>query len=106
MLQKMCTHLLVVEPNIPNLEILFNCIVTLEYCTFVPPTLGFEEVPRKRGFKGNTPEKFVWDMCWPIVLTHGIELTLEFSHCISPIKESIEKRLSMVLYCIGRTVRA
>ena len=84
-------------------------IVTQEYCTLIPPALGFEVAPRKRGFGGNTPKKWgfegeapkkiFWDVCWPIVLwTHGIGLTLEFSHYISPIKESIVKRLSMVLY--------
>ena len=87
-------------------------IVTHEYCTLIPPALGFGEVPRKRGlegrslerwgfggsalekwgFGGGAPEIFFWDVCWPIVLrTHGIGLTIEFSHCISPIKESIVK---------------
>ena len=70
--------------------------VTQVYWTLIPPALGFG---------GGAPEKFFWDMCWPTFLqTHGIGLTLEFSHCISPIKESIVKRLSMVLYCIGREI--
>ena len=55
-----------------------------------------------------------WDVCWTIVLrTHGIGLTVAFSHGISPIKEIIVTRLCMVLFCIvnnlcdcvGETVR-
>ena len=80
-------------------------IATQDYCTLVPPALGFGSAPRKRGFGGRAPDKKFWDVCWPTVLqTHGIGLTLEFSHCISPIKERILKRLSMVLYCIGREI--
>ena len=74
-------------------------IVTEEYRTLIP--LAF-------GFGGEALEKFFWDVCWPTVLrTHGIGLTVVFSHGISPIKESIVTRLCMVLFCIGReTVRA
>ena len=32
-------------------------IVTQEYCTLVPPALGFRETPRKRGFRGSAPKK-------------------------------------------------
>ena len=57
--------------------------VTQLYFTVNPPTLGFG---------GGAPENFFLDVCWPTVLqTHGIGLTLEFSHCIYPIKESIVK---------------
>ena len=81
-------------------------IVTQEYCTLIPPALGFG---------GSALENFFWDVCWPTVLqTHGIGLTVVFSHAISPIKESIVKRLCMVLFCnvnnlydcVGETVRA
>ena len=66
------------------------------YCTLIFPALGF---------RGGAPENFFWDVHWPTILrTHGIWLTLEFSHCIFPIKESIVTRLCMVLYCIGREV--
>ena len=44
-----------------------------------------------------------WDVCWPIVLrTHGIGLTIVFSHGISPIKEKHGNMAGygMVLYCI------
>ena len=83
-------------------------IVTQEYCTLIPPALGFGgntletqgfrdsgfeirgfggSAPEKRGFRGGAPEEKFWDVCWPTVLrTHGIGLTLEFFHCISPIK--------------------
>ena len=84
--------LLFVEPNILDSRYYSVVIVTQEYCTLVPPALGFG---------GGAPKIFFWDVCWPIVLrTHGIGLTLEFSHCISPIKESIVKWLSngIVLY--------
>ena len=40
------------------------------------------------GFRGEAPEKIFSDVCWPTVLrTHGIGLTVVFSHGISPIKE-------------------
>ena len=94
-------------------------IVTQEYCTLVPPALGFGAVPLSHGgsrampsshggLGAEPPKFFFWDVCWPtVVRTHGIGLTLECTHCISPIKESIVNRLGMVLYCIGReTVRA
>ena len=72
--------LLVVEPNIPDPKILFSCDCNPGVLYTRSPFLGV---------RGNE------------LRTHGIGLTLEFSHCISPIKESIVKRLSMVLYCIG-----
>ena len=51
------------------------------YCTLIPPTLGFG---------GGSPDKKIWDVCWPTVLqTRGIGLTVVFSHGISPIKENI-----------------
>ena len=80
-------------------EILFSCDCNPGVLYTRSPCLGV---------RGRSPRFFFWDVCWPTVLrTHGIGLTLEFSHCISPIKESIVKRLSMVLYCIGReAVRA
>ena len=79
------------------------------YCTLIPPALGFGgNALETREFGGGAPEIFFWDVCWPTVLqTHGIGLTVVFSHGISPIKEIIVTRLCMVLYCIGReTVRA
>ena len=33
-------------------------IVTQEHCTLIPPALGFEEAPQKRGFGGRTPDNF------------------------------------------------
>ena len=86
-------------PNILDPYILLIICVCTQCLLYTPsPTLGFG---------GKAPEKLFWYVCWTTVLwTHGIGLTLEFSHCISPIKEIIVKRLSMVLYCIGReTVR-
>ena len=62
------------EPNLLDPEILFSHVCNLD-------VLGFE---------GRAPKKFFWDVCWPTVLqTHGICLTVVFSHGISPIKESI-----------------
>ena len=69
-------------------------IITQEYYTVVPPALGFG---------GSALKKFFWDVCWPTVLcTHGFGLTLEFTHCISPIKEKHcnTAMYGMVLYCI------
>ena len=60
-------------------------------------------IPLALGFGGGAPEKFFWDVCWPIVLwTHGIGLTVVFSHVISPIKEKHCNTVvyGMVLYCI------
>ena len=77
-------------------------IVTQEYCTLVPPALGFGgSVLETRGFGGRALEKFFWDVCWPtVLLTHGIGLTVVFSHGISPIKESIVTQLCMLLFYI------
>ena len=84
--------LLVVEPNLSDPEILFSRVCNPGVLYTHSPYLGVQ---------GN--EKNFRDVCWPTILwTHGIGLTLEFSHCISPIKESIVNRLGMVLYCIGR----
>ena len=67
------------EPDLPNLEILFSCVCTPGVLYTCSPTLGFG---------GRALEKFFWDVCWPTVLwTHGIGLTVVFSHGISPIKE-------------------
>ena len=66
------------ELNLPNPEILFCCVCTpcLQY--ICSPNFGF------------------WDVCWPTILwTHGIRLTLVFSHGISPIKE---KHCNMVVH--------
>ena len=101
--------MLVVEPNLPDLDILFSCACTPCVLYTHSPCLGVRgKRPQEMGVWGRSPQEIFWDMCWPTVLrTHGIGLTLEFSHCIYPIKESIVKQLSMVLYCIGReTVRA
>ena len=79
------------EPNLPDPEILFSC-----YCD---PGVLYTHSPCL-GVRGSAPKKGVqgWDVCWPTVLwTHGIGLTLEFSHCISPIKESIVNRLGIIL---------
>ena len=79
--------MLVVELDLPDPEILFSCVYTLGVLYTNSPTLGFKEVPQKRGFRGKFLEKCFWDVCWPIVLrTHGIGLTVVFSHGISPIK--------------------
>ena len=108
--------MLVVEPNLPDPEILFSCDCNPGVLYTHSPCLGVRGSALKKGVRGQrpreneglAPEKIFWDVCWPIVLwTHGIGLTLEFSHCISPIKESIVKRLSMVLNCTEReTMRA
>ena len=72
--------LLVVELDLPDIEILFSRVCTIGVLYTHSPCFGFQ------------------DVCWPIVLwTHGIGLTLEFSHCISPIKESIVNRLGIIL---------
>ena len=78
------------EPNIPDPEILFSRVCNPGVLYTHSPCLA------------------VRDVRWPTVLqTHGIGLTVVFSHGISPIKESIVKRLCMVLFFIGReTVRA
>ena len=82
-------RLLFVVPNIPYPEILFSCVCTLGVLYTCSPTLGFG---------GRASEIFFWDMCCATVLwTHGIGLTLEFSHFISPIQESIVNRLGIVL---------
>ena len=59
------------------------------YCTLVPLALGFgRNAPEKRGFGGGGPKKIFWGVCWSTVMqTHGIGLTVVFSHGISPIKE-------------------
>ena len=77
------------EPDLPDIEILFSYVCTPGVLYTHSPFLG------------------VWDVCWPIVLRiHGIRLTVVFSHGISPIKESIVAQLCIVLFCIGReTVR-
>ena len=72
------------EQYIPDTEILFSHVYTPGVMYTHSPYFGF------RGFGGGAPENFFWDVCWPTVLwTHGIGLTLELSHCISPIKENI-----------------
>ena len=81
--------MLVVEPNLPDPEILFNGVCTPGVLYTRSPTFGFE--------------KFFWDVCWPTVLrTHGIGLIVVFSHGISPIKETHCNTAmdGMVWYCI------
>ena len=80
------------EPNLPDPEILFSCVCNPGVLYTHSPCLGVRGSAQKKGVWGGAPEKVFWDVCWPTVLrTHGIGLTLEFSHCISPIKESIIK---------------
>ena len=82
-------NLLVVEPDLLDSEMLFSRFCTLGLLYTCSPTLGFG---------GEAPEKFVLDACWPTVLrTHGIGLTVVFSHGISPIKR---KHCNMVVYGI------
>ena len=73
------------EPNLLDPEILFSCICTPGVLYTHSPCLG------------------VWDVCWPTILrTHGIGLTVIFSHGIAPIKENHfnTTRYGMVFYCI------
>ena len=105
--------MLVVEPNLPDPEILFICDCNPGVLYTHSPCLGVRgnapkngvrgQRPRDRGVQGQCPRdnggsgaeplrKKNWDVCWSTILrTHDIGLTLEFSHCISPIKESIVK---------------
>ena len=73
------------------------------YCTLIPPALGVRgQRPRETGVRGEAPKKKFWDMCWPTVMqTHGIGLTIVFSHGISPIKEKHCNTdvYGIVLYC-------
>ena len=98
--------MLVVEPNIPDPEILFSRVCNLGVLYTHSPCLRVQ---------GQGPQEIFWDVCWPTVLrNHCIGLTVVFSHGISTIKESIVTRLCMVLFCIvknicdcyGETVRA
>ena len=74
--------LLVVELDLPDPKILFDCVCTT-------------------GVLYTRSENFFWDVCWPTVLwTHGIGLIVVFSHGIYPIKESIVIWMWMVWYCI------
>ena len=98
---------LVVEPNLPDLEILFSCVCTLGVLYTHSPCLGVRGSSLRKGVHGQRPQEMgvrqhtFWDVCWPTVLrTHGIGLTIVFSHGISPIKESIVTWLCMVLFCI------
>ena len=62
------------EPDVPDPEILFSYVCTPGLLYTHSPNLVFR----------------VWDFCWPTVLrTHGIRLTVVFSHGIFPVKESI-----------------
>ena len=74
-----------VEPDLPDPEILFSHVCNPGVLYTHSPCLGVQVSASKKGVRG-----------W----THGIGLTIEFSHCISPIEESIVKRMSMVWYCI------
>ena len=70
--------LLVVERDLPDSEMLFSHLCTPGVLYTRSPTLGFG---------GKAPKICFWDVCWTIVLqTHGIGLTIVFSHGISPIK--------------------
>ena len=72
-------RLLVVEHDLSDSEMLFSHVCT--------PGLLYSHSPNL-AFKGEALDKKNWDVCWPIVLwTHGIGLTVVFSHGISPIKE-------------------
>ena len=95
------TLMLVVETDIQ--EILLSSYVCTPCLLHTHPSWGVRRdfVPLQ-GFE-------------PIVLwTHGIGLTVVFSHGISPIKERIVTRMCMVLFCIvnnlfdcvGETMRA
>ena len=73
------------DPNLPDPEILFS-----HFCN---PGVLYTHSPCL-GVRGN--------VCWPTVLqTHGIGLTVVFSHGISPIKEKhcITAGCGIVLYC-------
>ena len=86
------------EPDLLDPEILFSCVCT--------PGVLYTHSP------------CLWDVCWPTVLrTHGIGLTVVFSHGISPIKEKHcnTDRYGIVLYynivnnlcdCVRETMRA
>ena len=66
--QSLSGRLLVVERDLLDLEILFSDVYApgVLYTHF--PCLGF------------------WDVCWPIVMrTHGIGLTVVFSHGVFPL---------------------
>ena len=77
------------ELDLPDSDILFSRVCT--------PSLLYAR-SRTLGFRGEALEKGFWDVCWPTVLwTHGIGLTIVFSHGISPIKESIVTRLCILL---------
>ena len=65
------------EHNFPDSEMLFSRVCTPGLLCTRSPTLGF---------RGEAPENFFWDVCWPTVLqTHGIGLTVVFSHGIFPL---------------------
>ena len=71
--------LLVLEPDLPNSHMLSSRVCTPCLLYTGSPTLGFGV---------EAPEKFFWDVCWLTFLrTHGIGLTVVFSHGIYPIKE-------------------
>ena len=106
------------ERNLLDPKILFSCVynpgVLYTHSPYLgvqgsAPKKGVHGVPEiqgfwgsaleKWGFGGGAPEKFFWDVCWPTILwTHGIGLTVVFSHGISHIKESIVH--DYVWYCI------
>ena len=69
--------MLVVEPDLLDSKMLFSHVCTPGLLYTCSLTLA-----------NSLLFSHVWDVCWPIVLrTHGIGLTIVFSHGISPIKE-------------------
>ena len=106
------------EPDLLDPEILFSCVCNPGVLYTHSPFLGFwgfkDNTPKKWGFKGIAPEKFFWDVCWPTVMqTHGIRLTVVFSHGIF----SKRKHFNTVVYgnyrivnnlsdCVRENVRA
>ena len=84
------------DPDLLDSKMLFICVCTSGLLYTHSPTLGFED---------EAPKKIFWDVCLPTVLwTHGIGLTVVFSHGISPIKENNCNMTvyGMVLYSIIR----
>ena len=95
------------------------------YFTLIPQPWGSGATSPRYGGVGEDPSrnwglgvtlliKKNWDVCWPTILgTHGIGLTIVFSHCIFPIKEKHcnTSRYGMIFYCnnicdcVRKTVR-